>query len=156
MNSNNLPHLPRLDHIRFFAANLVFLFHFTHYYYLHWSPLIDHPWMGLITEGHTGVGLFFTLSGFLFMLIALHNPFIDYRRFISNRFLRIFPMYFTVFFIATSIGRDIFQPQDILYLFFFQHRQSPYIHPFHYRRSMEYFNRVYLLSSLSFYWKICL
>ena len=125
MNSNNLPHLPRLDHIRFFAANLVFLFHFTHYYYLHWSQLIDHPWMGLITEGHTGVGLFFTLSGFLFMLIALHNPFIDYRRFISNRFLRIFPMYFTVFFIATSIGRDIFQPQDILYLFFSNIGKAP-------------------------------
>ena len=125
MDSKNLPHLPRLDHVRFFAANLVFFFHVIHYYYLHWQPLIDYPWMGLITEGHTGVGLFFTLSGFLFMLIALHNPVIDYKHFIRNRFLRIFPMFLTVFFIATSIGRDDFRAQDILYLFFSNLGKAP-------------------------------
>ncbi len=125
MDSKNLPHLPRLDHVRFFAANLVFFFHVIHYYYLHWQPLIDYPWMGLISEGHTGVGLFFTLSGFLFMLIALHNPEIDYKHFIRNRFLRIFPMFLTVFFIAISIGRDDFRAQDILYLFFSNLGKAP-------------------------------
>lgn len=125
MNSNNLPHLPRLDHVRFFAATLVFFFHFSHYYYFHWQAQSDSPWLGLITEGHTGVGLFFTLSGFLFMLIALHNPVIDYRRFIRNRFLRIFPMFLTVFIIAISIVRDDFRPQDILYLFFSNIGKAP-------------------------------
>jgi peptidoglycan/LPS O-acetylase OafA/YrhL len=125
MDSNNLPYLPRLDHVRFLATALVFLFHFSHYYYFHWQPQIDYPWLGLVTEGHTGVGLFFTLSGFLFMLIALHNPVIDYKRFIRNRFLRIFPMFLIVFFVAISIGRDIFSPADILYLFFSNIGKAP-------------------------------
>lgn len=39
---------------------------------------------------------------------------INYGDFMRNRFLRIFPLFFTVFLVAASIGRDKFQPQDIL------------------------------------------
>src|SRR5206468_9108497 len=81
------------------------------------GPALQTQWAALITEGHTGVGLFFTLSGFLFMQIALHQKTIVYGDFLRNRVLRIFPLFFTIFLVATSIGRDNFQPQDLLYLF---------------------------------------
>lgn len=121
MRSLNLPHNPRIDEIRCLAASLVFIFHFYLYFYKadtqalaaqHWN------WAGLFTEGHTGVGLFFTLSGFLFMQIALHHKKIVYADFIRNRFLRIVPLFLTVFFVAISIGRDQFKAQDILYVLF--------------------------------------
>lgn len=116
MKSLNIPYNPRIDQLRWLAATMVFLFHF----YLEWrglgGPGVASPWFGLITEGHTGVGLFFTLSGFLFMQIALHQTVINYRDFMRNRFLRIFPLFLTVFLVATSIGRDKFQPQDIFYI----------------------------------------
>jgi len=125
MHSPNLPHQPRLDHIRCLAAAIVFLYHTFHLYYFHWQPLSDRPWLGLVSEGHTGVGLFFTLSGFLFMQIALHHERIDYADFVRNRFLRIFPLFVTVFFIAISINRDHFNAQDALYLFFSNLGQAP-------------------------------
>ena len=116
MKSLNLPYNPRLDQLRWLAATIVFLFHF----HLEFSGLtgvrLESPWWGLATQGHTGVGLFFTLSGFLFMQIALHQQAILYRDFIRNRFLRIFPLFFVVFLVATSISRDTFEPQDVLYL----------------------------------------
>lgn len=118
MRSSNLAYQPRIDHLRCVAASLVFLFHVFHYYYQHWKPTSERPWLGLLSEGHTGVALFFTLSGFLFMLIAQGGGAIDYRTFVRNRFLRIFPLFVTVFVVAISIGRDEFRPADALYLFF--------------------------------------
>lgn len=116
MKSLNLPYSPRIDQLRWFAATLVLLFHFS----IKWRALggagLDTPWAGLINEGHTGVALFFTLSGFLFMRIAQFQHEIDYRRFVRNRLLRIVPLYLTVFLLALSLQRDTFQPQDILYL----------------------------------------
>ncbi|WP_373988800.1 acyltransferase family protein [Duganella sp. BuS-21] len=116
MKSLNLPYNPRIDQLRWLAATLVFLFHAYLEYRGHGGVPVEHLWLGLITEGHTGVGLFFTLSGFLFMRIALHQGPLAYGEFLRNRILRIFPLYFTVFLLATSIGRDKFVPQDILYL----------------------------------------
>ena len=118
-HSLNLRHEPRIDHLRCLAAGLVFVFHFyLHFYQPDLAALTARPWLGIITEGHTGVGLFFTLSGFLFMQIALHNQHIEYRSFIRNRMLRIFPLFTVVFVVALSIGRDNFVPQDALYFFF--------------------------------------
>jgi peptidoglycan/LPS O-acetylase OafA/YrhL len=117
MQSLNLQYNPRIDQLRWLAATIVFLFHFQLEYRGLGGPALTTPWAALITEGHTGVGLFFTLSGFLFMQIALHQKAIVYGDFLRNRMLRIFPLFFTIFLVATSIGRDNFQPQDILYLF---------------------------------------
>jgi peptidoglycan/LPS O-acetylase OafA/YrhL len=118
MRSSNLAYQPRIDHLRCLAASLVFFFHVFHFYYLNWHPAPERPWLGLVVEGHTGVGLFFTLSGYLFMLIALQGEAIDYWRFIRNRFLRIFPLFLTVFAVAISVGRNEFRPADVLYVFF--------------------------------------
>ncbi len=123
--SQNSPYLPRIDHLRLLAECLVFSFHTFHHLYGQWQAFPHWPGLGLITEGYTGVTLFFVLSGFLFMRIALQGGEIDYRQFIRNRFLRIFPVFVFVFFLAISIGRDKFQPQDILYLFFSNLGQAP-------------------------------
>jgi peptidoglycan/LPS O-acetylase OafA/YrhL len=117
MQSLNLQYNPRIDQLRWLAATIVFLFHFQLEYRGLGGPGIQTPWAALITEGHTGVGLFFTLSGFLFMQIALHQKTIVYRDFLRNRVLRIVPLFLTIFLVATSIGRDTFQPQDLLYIF---------------------------------------
>jgi peptidoglycan/LPS O-acetylase OafA/YrhL len=116
MQSLNLQYNPRIDQLRWLAATVVFLFHFQIEYRGVGGAALQTQWAALITEGHTGVGLFFTLSGFLFMQIALHQKTIVYGDFLRNRVLRIFPLFFTIFLVATSIGRDNFQPQDLLYL----------------------------------------
>jgi peptidoglycan/LPS O-acetylase OafA/YrhL len=117
MESLNIRYNPRIDQLRWLAATLVFLFHFQLEYRGAGGATLAGPWAALVTEGHTGVGLFFTLSGFLFMQIALVQKQIAYGGFVRNRVLRIFPLFLTIFLVATSIGRDKFQPQDLLYLF---------------------------------------
>jgi peptidoglycan/LPS O-acetylase OafA/YrhL len=117
MHSLNIQYNPRIDQLRWLAAALVFLFHFHLEYRGLGAAGLSSPWTALVIEGHTGVGLFFTLSGFLFMQIALHQRQIVYRDFVRNRVLRILPLYLVVYLVATSIGRDKFQPQDLLYLF---------------------------------------
>ncbi|MFN3790838.1 acyltransferase family protein [Massilia sp.] len=121
MHSLNIQYNPRIDQLRWLAATLVFLFHFHLEYAGNGGVRLSGPWTALITEGHTGVGLFFTLSGFLFMQIALHQHGagreIVYRDFLRNRVLRIVPLYLVIYLVATSIGRDKFAPQDLLYLF---------------------------------------
>ncbi|AMC35792.1 acyltransferase family protein [Janthinobacterium sp. B9-8] len=115
-HSSNIAFNPKLEHIRALAALLVFFYHAFHHFYGSWQSFPSWPLLAIFTEGHIGVGLFFTLSGYLFMKIAISGN-IDYRRFIFNRFLRIFPLFLLVFFLAISLGRDKFQPQDLLYLF---------------------------------------
>ena len=117
MKSLNILYNPRIDQLRWLAATVVFLFHFYIEYRGVGGAALGSPWWGIVTEGHTGVGLFFTLSGFLFMQIALQQREIVYRDFLRNRMLRIFPLFFTVFLLATSIGRDQFQAADLLYVF---------------------------------------
>jgi len=120
MHSHNLQYDPRIDQLRWLAATLVFLFHFQLAYRGIGGPALSGPWAALVIEGHTGVGLFFTLSGFVFMQIAQAQQRIGqriaYREFLRNRVLRIAPLFVTMFLVATSIGRDSFQPQDVLYL----------------------------------------
>lgn len=117
MRSLNFAYNARIDQLRWLAATTVFLFHF----YLRYRELgggeLSSPWAGLITQGHTGVALFFALSGFLFMQIALFQRELQYREFLRNRCLRILPLFLTVFVLALSIGRDRFAPADLLYVF---------------------------------------
>lgn len=117
MKSTNLPYNLRLDQLRWLAVTIVFLFHFYLEYRGQGGSAIASPWLALISEGHTGVALFFTLSGFLFMQIALYQRQIAYRDFLRNRCLRILPLFLTIFALALSIGRDKFTPQDLLYVF---------------------------------------
>lgn len=118
MQSKNVDYLPRLDHLRLLAALLVVAFHGFHHFLGGWQPRPGQPWLAPVSEGHTGVALFFVLSGFIFMTIALRGGPPAYLGFMRNRLLRILPLFLFVFMVAISIGRDRFQPTDILYLLF--------------------------------------
>ena len=117
-HSKNLKYNPFLDHIRFLAFFLVFGYH-VYANYLRFGKIEKTSlYAGIITEGYTGVTLFFVLSGFLFMSIAVSSDHISYKGFLINRILRIYPLFLFVFFISISIGRDKFVPADLLYILF--------------------------------------
>lgn len=101
MKNTQLFYLERVDHLRFFAALLVLLFHTL-------SPVLDqssagyNPALLLIAQGYSGVGLFMVLSGFIFTVISYGKD-IDYGKFIRNRLLRIYPLFVFMGFLAWSL-----------------------------------------------------
>ena len=94
MKSSEGKHYLALDHIRAVAAFFVFTWHFVHVNNLHLTPVSIFP-LSLLTEGHTGVALFMTLSGYLFAKL-LNGRRVNYLSFFWNRFLRLFPLLFLV------------------------------------------------------------
>lgn len=117
MRSANQRYLYPVDHLRAFAAVLVLLYHSTqlitaagagHTFNptLEW-PHSRNPLKTIVFEGHTGVALFMVLSGFIFTLGTLGRE-LSYRRFMTNRLLRIYPMYLILLFIGLSVSRDAF------------------------------------------------
>ena len=105
MKSLNVAYMPELDHLRFFAAMMITFFHLANgdlVHYLHFD---------------TGVPLFFTLSGFLFFIIAASkSEGISYWRFVYNRFLRIYPMIIFLFLLSVVIMKN-FTAIDFINLF---------------------------------------
>jgi peptidoglycan/LPS O-acetylase OafA/YrhL len=101
MQTTQHAYLSRLDHLRFFAAALVVLFHYFH------TQLGDlrssNPLVSLIDEGHTGIALFMVISGFIFTVIA-GNQQIHYAGFIKNRLLRIYPLFIFAVFLQLFIS----------------------------------------------------
>ena len=51
-----------------------------------WTPFI---------EVHVAMGLFFTISGFIFTLAAFDRE-LSYGKYMRNRCLRVYPVFFTV------------------------------------------------------------
>lgn len=99
MKSSSGKYYIGLDHLRAVAAFMVFSWHFIHNaipftYVPSFFPL------SLINEGHTGVALFMTLSGYLFAKL-LDGKSIKYGSFLWNRFLRLAPL---MFFVMIVIG----------------------------------------------------
>lgn len=104
MISKNTAYLPRLDHLRFVAAAIVIAYHFR-------APAIApdsvNPLLLLLREGYSGVTLFMVLSGFILTTICLGRQ-IDYKAFVVNRLLRIYPLYMVAVFAAVfSGGRQV-------------------------------------------------
>lgn len=93
MRSSEGVYFSRLDHVRALAAYLVFLWHF-----LHLTPRFPVPYasappfpFALLDEGHTGVALFMTLSGYLFAKLVGHHD-IDFGNFLWSRAVRLGPL----------------------------------------------------------------
>jgi peptidoglycan/LPS O-acetylase OafA/YrhL len=93
MRSTEGIYFSRLDHVRAAAAYLVFVWHF-----LHMTPRFPVPYatgpvfpFALLDEGHTGVALFMTLSGFLFARLVGDRT-IDFPRFLWSRAMRLAPL----------------------------------------------------------------
>lgn len=99
MQSSSGKYFPGLDHVRALAAFLVVTWHFAH----GWSgePVSFNaaPELGLIDEGHAGVALFMTLSGYLFAKLIAGRA-IDYPAFLWNRAIRLLPLLLVVLLIA--------------------------------------------------------
>ena len=100
MISKNTEYLPRLDHLRFLAAALVAAYHFGYHAI---QPGGHNPLLMMIKEGYGGVSLFMVLSGFIFTIICLGKE-IDYKSFVFNRLLRIYPLYIFFVFVAIFSG----------------------------------------------------
>jgi peptidoglycan/LPS O-acetylase OafA/YrhL len=104
---NQQNYMPQLDALRFFAVLGVMVAHNWHPSRLPWL-FGDLDWAGL------GVQLFFVLSGFLITGILLDcrmtkektsQPTLFYiRQFYARRFLRIFPIYYLVLFVAFALN----------------------------------------------------
>jgi peptidoglycan/LPS O-acetylase OafA/YrhL len=105
MKTASIAYIPRIDHLRFFAALLIMIFHFAK--------------NDFTKTFEIGVDLFFTLSGFIFILITKAGEHeIDYWKFIYNRFLRIFPLVIVLFFTVITVMRNKFHATDIFQLLF--------------------------------------
>lgn len=94
MRSSSGEHYLALDHLRALAAFMVFMWHFLHAVAGTPVPFAQAPIvfpLALLDEGHVGVALFMTLSGYLFAKL-LHGRPIIYHRFIWNRALRLLPL----------------------------------------------------------------
>jgi len=107
-----------LDHIRAVAAYLVFCWHFLHT--TNGSPvpfgqaeLI--PPISWINEGHLGVSVFMTLSGYLFAKI-LDERSVKYVSFYINRFLRLAPLMIFVVFL-NALMREWHGQPSVWYFF---------------------------------------
>lgn len=94
MKSSTGQHFATLDHIRALAALLVFVWHFTHGDRGYPSPFEGSPGWGVLAvfdEGHVGVALFMTLSGYLFAKLLDGKP-LNFTQFLLNRALRLLPL----------------------------------------------------------------
>jgi peptidoglycan/LPS O-acetylase OafA/YrhL len=93
MQSSSGLYLSKIDHLRFAAALLVMWWHmFTQFpEVIPLSAAPAFPPLSLLDEGHTGVSLFFVLSGFILTVVS-GGKHVDYASFVRNRILRIAPL----------------------------------------------------------------
>jgi peptidoglycan/LPS O-acetylase OafA/YrhL len=94
MESSNKKYFSRLDHLRFFAAAMVLMWHVMRFNRQAPSTDVPNLWpLSFLQEGHTGVALFFVLSGYIFYALCRDRQ-IKYSNFLKNRILRIAPLFF--------------------------------------------------------------
>ncbi len=104
MRSQNITYIERLDHLRFFAAFIVLMYHGFIFY-----PQKNPIRLPVFDQGYVGVSLFMVLSGFLLTLISYSKK-IGILRFYANRLLRIYPLFIfvvTLGYFSTPEPRDI-------------------------------------------------
>jgi len=102
-SSKNIAYIGRMDHLRFYAAALVVVYHGFVESMGHFGEVSSNPIKGLFMQGHTGVGLFLVLSGFLFASIGEGRE-IQYGKYLFNRITRIYPHYIFAVIIALSMS----------------------------------------------------
>ncbi|HEY5742211.1 MAG TPA: acyltransferase [Terrimicrobiaceae bacterium] len=114
MKSSSGSYFIAVDHIRALAAFTVFTWHFTHAedgypVAFEYVPAVF-P-LALLDEGHTGVALFMTLSGYLFAKL-LDGKSIHYGAFLFNRALRLLPLLVLVI-LAVGFKRVVISGMNI-------------------------------------------
>lgn len=112
LKSHAAPYFPRLDHLRFIAALMVLFWHSLHYGNAVPASVVPTlRVLSLFEEGHTGVALFITLSGFLFAALTDGKD-VEYLPFVRSRLLRIAPL-FVLWTLVTFHTTDV-QPERLL------------------------------------------
>lgn len=134
-SSDDRVYLAPVDHLRAAAAVLVVLYHGCQLLSARiegrrFVPATDwlyssNPAATLVFEGHTGVALFMVLSGFIFTVGAYGRP-VRYGRFLTNRLLRVYPLYLVVAVLglATQVSLPTFQ--DLVRILTFATPAQPY------------------------------
>lgn len=112
MKSSQGEYFVGLDHIRALAAFTVFTWHFNHVNDGHLSGPEIFP-LSFFAEGHVGVAVFMTLSGYLFAKL-LDGRDIHYVPFMWNRLLRLFPLLAFVFVVNGLLYHDLSSLPDYL------------------------------------------
>ncbi|WP_027377049.1 acyltransferase family protein [Kaistella palustris] len=84
--------IPALTGYRAVAAWMIFVLHFFPFN----NPLAPDYLKSFVREWHIGVDMFFVLSGFLITFRYFDQQPMDFRKYMVNRFARIYPMYFLV------------------------------------------------------------
>lgn len=98
MRSTSGQHFIALDHVRALAAFMVVTWHFNHGFTGYPVPFEHVPSLfpvSLLEEGHTGVALFMTLSGYLFAKLLAGRT-VHFPLFFWNRALRLLPLLIVV------------------------------------------------------------
>jgi peptidoglycan/LPS O-acetylase OafA/YrhL len=110
MRSQNIQYLAPVDHLRGLAALLIIFYHGVSWYLnlaVNYGQdqktrlIAGNLFESLVLEGHTAVGLFMVLSGFIFT-VGCYKHDISYFAFIKNRFLRTYPLYLFLLFFGIS------------------------------------------------------
>jgi peptidoglycan/LPS O-acetylase OafA/YrhL len=114
MKSTTGRHLEGLDHLRAFAAMLVFFWHGLHQRGINVKEVPDNLVLSLFEEGWVGVTLFIVITGFLFTVLTYGKE-IDYIKFLKNRFLRIIPLLFLIQLFSVTL-KDARTDQLFLFL----------------------------------------
>lgn len=97
MKSSSQTYLSNLDHLRAFAAFMVFIWHFTHYstacpnMQCQGLYQINVPFFSVLEQGYTGVALFMCISGYIFTYLT-HGKRLHIGKFWFNRLLRLLPL----------------------------------------------------------------
>jgi peptidoglycan/LPS O-acetylase OafA/YrhL len=114
MRSSGGEHFLGLDHVRALAAFMVFSWHFTHSRTGWPVPFAGGPAvfpLAIFDEGHTGVALFMTLSGYLFAKL-LDGKDVHFPSFLWNRFIRLAPLMILVLVFAGA--EDVYHGSTII------------------------------------------
>jgi len=89
-----------LDHVRGFAAFVVFSWHYLSFQGGEYKEPLNF-FLSIFTEGHTGVAIFMTLSGYLFAKLLDGRDY-SFPKFFFNRIVRLFPLLLAVFLTKTA------------------------------------------------------
>lgn len=117
VKSSNIKYLPQVAHLRAVAALLIVFYHGEQHLGAKLGTgkgfsndkwhFTDNPLLAMVLEGHTAVGLFMTLSGFIFTWGAWQRT-VEWRPFMLNRLLRIYPLYIVTILLALALNPKAF------------------------------------------------
>ena len=112
MKSPNTDYIERLDHLRFYAAALVVMFHTL--LLLRGPTSHANISLPIFEQGHIGVQIFMSISGFILGVIT-DGKRVNAIRFFYNRFLRIYPLLIVVVLLG-YYSADLENPMNLFNL----------------------------------------